>query len=65
MVTDQDSLQKFLSLSIYLTGFDKPELLGTGLAKEDYQPVISAVGEAIKQKLCRSPGLWPSISSTI
>ena len=48
----QDSLELFLSLSASLTGFDRVDLLGTGLAQEYYQQVVSAVGETISQ------GLW-------
>lgn len=51
MATDQNSLQQFLSLSAELTGFDKTELLGTGLAEEYYQQVVSAIGEAISHEL--------------
>ena len=51
MYPDQDSLEPFLSLSVSLTGFDQAELLGTGLAQEYYQQVVSAIGEAISQEL--------------
>ncbi len=51
MNTHQDSLEQFLSLSVSLTGFDQAELLGTGLAQEYYQQVVSAIGEAISQEL--------------
>ncbi len=47
----QDSLESFLSLSASLTGFDRVDLLGTGLAQEYFQQVVSAVGETISQEL--------------
>jgi len=51
MSTNEKSLKQFLSLSAVLTGFDQTELLGTGLAQEYYQQVVSAIGEEISQKL--------------
>lgn len=51
MHTYQDSLEQFLSLSVGLTGFDQAELLGTGLAQEYYQQVVSAIGEGISHEL--------------
>ena len=51
MYPDQDSLESFLSLSASLTGFDRVDLLGTGLAQEYYEQVVSAIGESISQKL--------------
>ncbi|HLF25523.1 MAG TPA: hypothetical protein VJG32_04255 [Anaerolineae bacterium] len=51
MDTHQDSLEQFLSLSVGLTGFNRAELLGTGLVQEYYQQVVSVIGEAISQEL--------------
>ncbi len=51
MHTHQDSLEHFLSLSVSLTGFDKAELLGTGLVHEYYQQVLRVIGEAISKEL--------------
>jgi len=51
MSTHQDSLEQFLSLSVSLTGFDRAELLGTGLIEEYYQQLVSVVGEAISHEL--------------
>ncbi len=51
MFNPQDSLEQFLSLSVNLTGFDQAELLGTGLAQEYYDQLVSVIGEAISQEL--------------
>jgi hypothetical protein len=44
-------LEQFISLSVSLTGFDRAELLGTGLAEEYYEQVVNAVGKAISDEL--------------
>lgn len=51
MHTHKDSKEHFLSLSVILTGFDRAELLGTGLIEEYYQQVVNVVGEAIGHEL--------------
>lgn len=51
MDTNHDALEQFLSLSVALTGFDRPDLLGTGLAQEYFQQVAAVLGEKISQEL--------------
>ena len=47
----QDLLESFLALSTSLTGFDRVDLLGTGLAQEYYEQVVNAIGPTISQEL--------------
>lgn len=51
MDTQKKSLERFLSLSVILTGFNRTELLGTGQIEEYYQQVVSVVGDAISHEL--------------
>lgn len=51
MNNHKNSYEHFLTLSVYLTGFEEVELLGTGLAHAYYQQVIYVVGETISQEL--------------
>ena len=51
MYPDQDLLELFLSLSVSVTGFDRVDLLGTGLAQEYYEQVVNAAGRTISQEL--------------
>lgn len=47
----QDSLEQFLLLSVDLTGFEKVDLLGTGMAQVYYQQVVSVIGETLAAEL--------------
>lgn len=51
MYSTEESLELFLSLSISVTGFDRVDLLGTGLAQEYYEQVVNAAGSTISQEL--------------
>lgn len=42
-----DSVESFVSLSAVLTGYERVELLGTGLAGEYYSQVLAVVGPDI------------------
>jgi len=63
MATKQDPFEQFLFLSVVLTGFEKTELLGTGLAQAYYNQVIAAVGKAVAEKLWAVAGKLEKLSS--
>lgn len=63
MATKQDPFEQFLFLSVVLTGFEKTELLGTGMAKAYYDQVEIAIGKAVAQKLWAIAGKLEKLSS--
>jgi len=49
---DMDKAREaFLNVSVHLTGFNRAELLGTGMLAEYYDRVVSAIGDAASQEL--------------
>lgn len=51
MQEQQDLVESFLAISAVLTGYDRVDLLGTGLADEYYRQVVAVVGEKISREL--------------
>lgn len=47
----EDPLESFLSLSVVLTGYERVDLLGTGLASEYYDQVLAVVAPEITSEL--------------
>ena len=52
MPTKKTAIDIFLNISVYLTGFDKVDLLGTGMAEAYYN--------ALDDKYANQPGLFES-----
>lgn len=48
---EQEGAKSFLALSVILTGFERADLLGTGLVEAYFNEVVSIVGKAISDEL--------------
>jgi hypothetical protein len=51
MKKEKSPTEPFLALSAILTGFEKVELLGTGLVETYYNEVVSIIGQAFSNEL--------------
>ena len=54
MKKEKNPAEPFLALSAILTGFEKVELLGTGLVEAYYNEVVSIVGKAYSDELWKT-----------
>ena len=54
-----DQQEAFLSLSVYLTGFERVELLGTGMLEEYYKYFVSKTSDGDRDVLFTTVGNWP------
>ena len=51
MKKEKNPFEPFLDLSAILTGFDRVDLLGTGMVEPFFDEVVNVIGEAISHEL--------------